>query len=158
MRKFHFSSICNVLPCKLRLFWYSTRVLNRHLANKLPTCGQQSADSRPTNGQQSADCWQKIFVRGGKRQSADSWPTIGQQLADCRSTVVRLLANCWPTVGRLLADCWPTVSRQFFGGAVLHFFLGMTVLIQDFFVRISRCRYFVFIFGLCFDIAHVFIV
>ena len=27
-----------------------------------------------------------------------------------------------------------------------------------FFVRISRCRYFVFIFGLCFDIAHVFIV
>ena len=34
----------------------------------------------------------------------------------------------------------------------------MNVLIQDFFVRISRCGYFVFIFGLCFDIAHVFIV
>ena len=109
VRKFHFSSICNVLPCELRLFWYSTGVLNRHLANKLPTCGQQSADSRPTNGQQSADCWQKIFVRGGKRQSADSWPTIGQQLADCRSTVGRLLADCWPTVGQQLANSWPTV-------------------------------------------------
>ena len=71
MRKFHFSSICNVLPCELRLFWYSTRVLNRHLANKLPTCGRQSAD-----------CWQKICVKGGKRQ-----------LADCRSTVVRLSAD-----------------------------------------------------------------
>ena len=34
----------------------------------------------------------------------------------------------------------------------------MNVLIQDFFVRISRGGYFVFIFGLCFDIAHVFIV
>ena len=33
----------------------------------------------------------------------------------------------------------------------------MNVLIQDFFVRISRCGYFVFIFGLCFHIAHVFI-
>ena len=74
MRKFHFESICNVLPCELRLFWYSTRVLNRHLAHKLPTCSQQSAD-----------CWQKIFVKDGKRQSANSWPFIGQQLA-----------NCWP--------------------------------------------------------------
>ena len=63
MRKFHFASICNVLPCELRLFWYSTGILNRHLANKLPTYCQQS-----------------------------------------------------------LADCWPTVGRQFFGGAVLHFF------------------------------------
>ena len=89
VRKFHFSSICNVLPCELRLFWYSTRALNLHLANKLPTCGRQSAD-----------CWQKICVKGGKRQSADSRPTVG----------------------RLSADCWPTVGRQFFGGAVLHFF------------------------------------
>ena len=87
MRKFHFASICNVLPCELRLFWYSTGALNRHLANKLPTCCQQSADKR-----------QKIFVRGGKRQWADNWPTVGQQLA-----------NCWPTVGQLSADCWPTV-------------------------------------------------
>ena len=30
-------------------------VFNRHLANKLPTCCQQSAD-----------CWQTIFVKGGK--------------------------------------------------------------------------------------------
>ena len=73
-----------------------------------PTLGQQitdmqpqSADSRPTNGQQSADCWQKIFVRGGKRQSADSWPTVGRLSSD--------LANCWPTVGRLLANSRPTV-------------------------------------------------
>ena len=97
MRKFHFASICNVLPCELRLFWYLTGALNqladcrptvgRHLANKLPTCCQQSADSRPTNGQQSADCWQKIFVKGGQRQSANSRPTVGQQLADCRPTV-----------------------------------------------------------------------
>ena len=29
--------------------------------------------SRPTNSQQSADCWQKIFVKGGKRQAADCW-------------------------------------------------------------------------------------
>ena len=118
VRKFHFSSICNVLPCELRLFWYSTRVLNRHLANKLPTCGQQSADSRPTNGQQSADCWQKIFVKGAKQQSANSWPTVGRLSSDCRPTVGRLSADCW----RLSADCWPTVGRQFFGGAVLHFF------------------------------------
>ena len=97
MRKFHFASICNVLPCELRLFWNSTAVLNRHLADKLPTCYQQSADSRPTNGQQPADCWQKIFVKGGKRQSADSWMTVGQQLANCRPTVAQLLANCWPT-------------------------------------------------------------
>ena len=107
VRKFHFASICNVLPCELRLFWYSTRVLNRHLANKLPTCGQQSADKRPTVGRLLAEDFRKI----GKQQLADSWPTIGQQLADCR-----------PTVGQLLSDCWPTVGRQFFGGAVLHFF------------------------------------
>ena len=111
-RKFHFASIRNVLLCKLKLFWYSTGVLNRHLANKLPTCCQQSADSRPTNGQQSADCWQKIFVKGGKRQSADSWPTVGQLSADCWSTVGRLSANCQLTVGQLSADCWPTVGGQ----------------------------------------------
>ena len=55
VRKFHFALICNVLPCELRLFWYSTRVLNRHLANKLLTCGQQSADSRPTVGRLPAE-------------------------------------------------------------------------------------------------------
>ena len=82
MRKFHFTSICNALPCELRLFWNSTGVLNRHLADKLPTCYQQSADSRLTNGQQSADCWQKIFVKGGKQQLADSRPTVDQQSAD----------------------------------------------------------------------------
>ena len=98
MRKFHFALICNVLPCELRLFWNSTGVLNRHLADKLPTCYQQSAD-----------CWQKIFVKGGKRQSANSWPTVGQLSADCR-----------PTVGRPLAESRPTVSW----GAVLHFFLA----------------------------------
>ena len=107
MRKFHFASICNVLPCELRLFWYSTRVLNRHLANKLPTCGQQSADKRPTVGRLLAE----DFRKSGKRQSADYRPTVG-----------RLSSNCWPTVGRLSADCRPTVGRQFFGGAVLHFF------------------------------------
>ena len=80
--KFHFTSICNVLPCELRLFWYSTGVVNRHLANKLQTCGQQSAD-----------CWQKIFVK-------DSRPTIGRQ----SPTVIRLWANCGPTVGRLWAN------------------------------------------------------
>ena len=112
VRKFHFSSICNVLPSELRLFWYSTRVLNRHLANNLPTCGQQLADSRPTNGQQSANCRQKIFVEGGKRQSADSRPTVGRLSVDCCPTVGRLSSNCWPTVGRLLADCRPTVGQQ----------------------------------------------
>ena len=45
-----------------------------------PTCCQQSADSRPTNGQQSADCWEKIFVKGGKRQLANSRPTVGRLL------------------------------------------------------------------------------
>ena len=114
MRKFHFAPIYNVLPCELRLFWYSTRVLNRHLANKLPTCGQQSTDSRPTNGQQSADCWQKIFIKVVN----DSQPTVGRLSANSWPTVVRLSSNCWSTVGQLLADC-----RQFFGGAVLHFFL-----------------------------------
>ena len=98
MRKFHFASICNVLRCELRLFWYSTGVLNRHLANKLPTCCQQSAD-----------CWQNILVKGGKRQSANSWPTVGQLSADCWPTVGQLLANCWPTVGRLLTNSRPTV-------------------------------------------------
>ena len=89
VRKFHFASICNVLPCELRLFWYSTRVLNRHLANKLPTCGQQSAD-----------CWQKIFVK----LVNDSRTTVGQLSADYRPTVGRLSSNCWPTVGQQSAD------------------------------------------------------
>ena len=71
MRKFHFASISNVLPCELRLFWYSTRVLNRHLANKLPTCSQQSADSRPTVGCMSVICW----------------PSVGRLLANSRPTV-----------------------------------------------------------------------
>ena len=100
MRKFHFSSICNVLPCKLRLFWYSTRVLNRHLANKLPTCGQQSADKRPTVGRLLAE-----------KAVNDSRPTVGQQLADCRPTVGRLSVDCRPTVVQLSANCWPTVGR-----------------------------------------------
>ena len=59
-------SICNVLPCELRLSWYSTGVLNRHLANKLPTCCQQLDDKRPTVG----------------RLLANSRPTVDQQSAD----------------------------------------------------------------------------
>ena len=98
MRKFHFSSICNVLPCELRLFWYWTRVLNRHLANKLPTCGQQSADSRPTAGR-----------KGGKRQSADSRPTVGRLSADCRSTVGQLSADSF------LGELFFTFSVKFVG-------------------------------------------
>ena len=106
-RKFHFSSICNVLPCELRLFWYSTRALNRHLADKLPTCGRQSAD-----------CWQKICVKGGKRQLADCRSTLVRLSVDSRPTVVQLSANCWPTVGRLLANSRPTV----FWGSCSSFF------------------------------------
>ena len=75
-------SICNVLPCELRLSWHLTGVLNRHLANKLPTCCQQSDDKRPT---------------------------VGRQLADYRPTVARLSGHCWPTVGRLLTNSRPTV-------------------------------------------------
>ena len=101
VRKFHFSSICNVLPCELRLFWYSTKVLNRHLANNLPT-----------RGRQSADCRQKIFVEGGKRQSADSRPTVGRLSVDCCPTVGRLSSDCRSTVVQLLADCRPTVGQQ----------------------------------------------
>ena len=41
-----------------------------------PTLGQQITDMLPTVGRQSADCWQKIFVKGGKRQSANCWPTV----------------------------------------------------------------------------------
>ena len=68
VRKFHFSSICNVLPCELRLFWYSTRVLNQQSADKRPTVGRLLAekavnDSRPTVVQ----------------LSADSRPTVGRQ-------------------------------------------------------------------------------
>ena len=33
-----------------------------------------------------------------------------------------LVSSHSPTVVQLLADCRPTVGRQFFGGAVLHFF------------------------------------
>ena len=70
-------SICNVLPCELRLSWHLTRVLNRHLANKLPTCCQQSDNKQPT---------------------------VGRQLNDYRPTVGRLSGHCWPTVGRQSAD------------------------------------------------------
>ena len=70
-RKFHFASIRNVLLCKLKLFWYSTGVLNRHLANKLPTCCQQSAYSRPTVGR-----------RFSYKAVNDSWPTVDQQSTD----------------------------------------------------------------------------
>ena len=38
-----------------------------------PTNYWHAANSRPTVSRQSADCWQKIFVKGGKRQSADSF-------------------------------------------------------------------------------------
>ena len=68
-------------------------------ANSRPTLYRHAANSRPTNGQQSANCWQKIFVKGGKRQSADSWSTVGQQLANSRPTDGRLLVNSRPTVG-----------------------------------------------------------
>ena len=47
-----------------------------------PTLGQQITDILPTVGRQSAHCWQKIFVKGGKRQSADSWLTVGQLSAE----------------------------------------------------------------------------
>ena len=89
----------------------SQPTLGQQITDMRPTVGRQTANSRPTNGQQSADYRQKIFVEGGKRQ-----------LANCWSTVDRLSVDCHPTVGQLLADCWPTVGRQFFGGAVLHFF------------------------------------
>ena len=75
-------SICNVLSCELRLSWHLTGVLNRHLADMLPTVGRQTANSRPTVG----------------RLSPNSCPTVGP-----------LLANCWPTVGRLLTNSRPTV-------------------------------------------------
>ena len=92
---------CSSLRAKAFLvFDKGSQPIGRHLANKLLTCCQQSAD-----------CWQKIFVKGGKRQLANSWPTVSQQSADCR-----------PTVGRLLTDSRPTVDRLLVGGAVLHFF------------------------------------
>ena len=59
-----------------------------------------------------------LFVKGGKQQSADSRPTVGRLSVDCCLTVIQLLANCWWTVG-----------RQFFGGAVLHFFPELLVTI-----------------------------
>jgi len=86
-----------------------------------PTLGQQITDMRPTVGRQWADCWQKIFVKAVN----DSRPTVGRLSANSWPAVGRLSSNCWPTVGRLSADCWPTVGRQFFGGAVLHFFRMM---------------------------------
>ena len=64
------------------------RVLNRHLANKLPTCCQQLADS---------------------------WPTIGQQLADCGPTVGRLWADCRPTVGQQSATVGRLSADSFLG-------------------------------------------
>ena len=87
----------------------SQPTLGQQITDMRPTVGRQSTDSRPTNGQQSADCWQKIFIKvvNDSHPTANSWPTV-----------VRLPCNCWSTVGQLLADC-----RQFFGGAVLHFFL-----------------------------------
>ena len=54
---------CSSLRAKAFLvFDRGSQPIGRHLANKLLTCCQQSAD-----------CWQKIFVKGGKRQSADCW-------------------------------------------------------------------------------------
>ena len=73
-------------PCELRLFWYLTRALNQSVDCR-PTVGQHLANKLLTCCQQSANCWQKIFVKGGKRQSADSWPTVGRLLADSRPTV-----------------------------------------------------------------------
>ena len=86
VRKFHFSSICNVLPCELRLFWYSTRVLNRHLANKLPTCG---------------------------RQSANCWPTVGQLLANSRPTV--FWGSCSSLFPKILSVHLRTVPTKYGG-------------------------------------------
>ena len=63
------------------------------MANKLPTCCQQSADNRPTNGQLSADCWQNILVKGGKQQWANCWQTVDQLLADSRPTDDQQSAN-----------------------------------------------------------------
>ena len=83
---------CNVLPCELRLFWYSTGVLNRHLANKLNY--RHVANSRPTNSQQSADCAQKIFVKGSKRQLANSWLLTNSRQAESFLGAV-LHFFCW---------------------------------------------------------------
>ena len=63
--------------------WYSVGVLNRLLADTLPTCCQQSAD-----------CWQKNFAKTTN---------------DHRLTVGRLLAGSRPAVGRLSTNCRPTV-------------------------------------------------
>ena len=81
-----------------------------------------STDTWPTNYRQSADKWPTVGRLLAEKAVNDSRPTVGQQLADCRPTVGRLSSDCRPTVVPLSADCWPTVGRQFFGGAVLHFF------------------------------------
>ena len=81
-----------------------------------PTLGQQITDMLPTVGRQSADCWQKIFVKGGKRK-----------------TVGGLLANCRPTVGQLLANSQPTVDQQSahsFLGELFFTFSELTVFIK----------------------------
>ena len=74
---------CSSLRAKAFLvFDKGSQPIGRHLANKLPTCCQQSADS-----------WQKIFVKGSKRQSANCRPAVDKQSADCWSTVDRLLVG-----------------------------------------------------------------
>ena len=77
-------------PKKLSADSWPTRVLNRHLANKLPTCGQQSADSRPTVGRQSDDSRTTVVYRFYE----NLLPAVGRLLAVCRPTVGRLLAAC----------------------------------------------------------------
>ena len=117
VRKFHFSSICNVLPCELRLLLVFDKGSQPTLGQQItdmrptvrPTVGRQTANSRPTAGRkggkrQSADCRPTVG-----RLSADCWPTVVRLSSDCRPTVVRLSSNCRPTVGRLLANCRPTV-------------------------------------------------
>ena len=75
---------CSSLRAKAFLvFDRGSQPSGRLSANSRPTLGQQITDMLPTVGRQSADCWQKIFVKGGKRQSADCRPAVDQQSADC---------------------------------------------------------------------------
>ena len=76
-----------------------------------PTLGQQITNMLPTVVRQSADCWQKIFVKGGKRQSADCRPTVGRLLVNSRPTVRQLSADSRPTV------FWGSCSSLFPKGA-----------------------------------------
>ena len=109
---------CSSLRAKAFLvFDKGSQPIGRHLANKLPTCCQQSADSQPTNGQQSADCWQKIFVKGGKRQLANYLAKYFFFQASLRNCL-----NCVSLRRSYLLFSWPTVGQQSVGGAVLHFF------------------------------------